>query len=167
MILAVDVNYRGSNAVAAGVLFQNWEDSESLEELIVPISTVAEYKPGQFYRRELPGVLELLKQLDRLPEYIIIDGHVYLDGDKKPGLGKYLYDALQGSAAIIGVAKNRFRDTPSEAAVFRCGSKRALYVTAAGIEESDAQDFIMRMHGEHRLPTILRRVDQLSRAVGG
>ena len=167
MILAVDVNYRGSNAVAAGVLIQSWEDSESLEELIVPISTVAEYEPGQLYRRELPGVLGLLKRLDRLPEYIIIDGHVYLDGAKKPGLGKHLYDALQGKSAIIGVAKNRFKDTPSEAAVFRCGSKRPLYVTAVGIEESDAKGFIMRMHGEHRLPTILKRVDQHSKAIGG
>lgn len=164
MILAVDVSYRESSAVAAGVLFQNWEDSESVEEVIVPISTVAEYEPGQFYRRELPGVLELLKRLEGLPEYIIIDGHVYLDGDKKPGLGKHLYDALQGRAAIIGVAKNRFKDTPSGAAIFRCGSKRALYVTAVGIEESDAKGFIMRMDGKHRLPTVLRRVDQLSKA---
>jgi deoxyribonuclease V len=164
MILAVDVYYRESHAIAAGVLFRNWEDGESVDELIVPISRVAEYEPGQFYRRELPCVLQLLKQLQQLPQYMIIDGHVYLDGAKRPGFGKHLYDAVQGRSAIIGVAKNRFRDTPSDTEVFRCGSQRALYVTAVGINESAARGFIMRMHGEHRLPTILRRVDRLSKA---
>jgi deoxyribonuclease V len=71
MILAVDVNYRESIAVSAGVLFQNWGDSDAVGELTVPISMVSEYVPGQFCRRELPCVLELLKRVAQLPEYII------------------------------------------------------------------------------------------------
>ena len=46
MIIAVDVDYREGKAVAAGVLFQNWDDSEPVDELIAQISTVAEYEPG-------------------------------------------------------------------------------------------------------------------------
>lgn len=163
MIFAVDVAYRENKAVAAGVLFQNWEDGEPAAELTAEISTVAEYEPGQFYKRELPCILELLKRLQQLPECIVIDGYVYLDGTHKPGLGKHLYDALEGKTAVIGVAKSRFKDTPPETEIFRGSSTHALYVTAVGIGETEAKDCIMRMQGEYRLPTILKRVDQLSK----
>jgi deoxyribonuclease V len=163
MILAVDVDYREDKAVTAGVLFQNWQDSEPVEELIAPILTVAEYEPGKFYKRELPCVLALLQQLEQLPEFIVIDGYVYLDRNQKPGFGKHLYDALEGKCVIIGVAKTRFKDTPAETEIFRGGSKRALYVTAVGINEAEAKGLIMRMHGEHRIPALLKRGDQLSK----
>lgn len=163
MILAVDVDYREDKTVAAGVLFQNWEDSEPVQELISEIHKVAEYEPGQFYKRELPCVLALLQQLAQLPEFIVIDGYVYLDGNQKPGFGKHLYEALEGKSIIIGVAKSRFKDTPVETEIFRAGSKRALYVTAVGISAAEAKGFIMRMHGAHRIPTLLKRVDQLSK----
>lgn len=163
MILAVDVDYREDKAIAAGLLFQNWEDGEPVQELIAEILTVAEYEPGQFYKRELPCVLALLQQLEQLPEFIVIDGYVYLDGYQKPGFGKHLYEALAGKSVIIGVAKSRFKDTPAETELFRGGSKRALYVTAVGISAAEAKGFIMCMHGEHRIPTILKRVDQLSK----
>lgn len=163
MILAVDVHYRDGQAIAAGVLFQNWKDSEAVAEIIAPAPTVAEYEPGQFYKRELPCTLELLKQLERLPEYIVIDGYVYLDGHKRPGFGKHLYDAVGGRAAIIGVAKSRFKDIPADVEVFRGNSKRPLYVTTIGVREAEAKGFIKRMHGEHRVPTMLKRVDRLSK----
>ena len=163
MILAVDVDYREDKAIAAGVLFRNWEDREPVQELLSEILAVAEYEPGQFYKRELPCVLALLQQLEQLPEFIVIDGYVYLDGNQKPGFGKHLYETLNGKSAIIGVAKSRFKDTPAETEVFRGGSKRALYVTAVGIDETKAKGFIMQMHGAHRIPTILKRVDQLSK----
>ena len=163
MILAVDVHYRGSCAIAAGVLFREWKDDEPVAEWTVAIPAVAAYEPGQFYRRELPCILELLKQVEPLPETIIIDGHVYLDAEGRPGLGRRLYDVLQGRCAVIGVAKSRFKDTPPEAEIFRGGSKRALYVTAVGVAESDPRRFILRMHGKHRWPTLLRRADRRAR----
>ena len=163
MILAVDVDYREDKAVAAGVLFRNWDDREPIQELGASILTVADYEPGLFYKRELPCILELLKQLEQLPEFIVIDGYVYLDGSQKPGFGKHLYEALDGKSAIIGVAKSRFKDTPAETEIFRGGSKRALYVTAVGISATEAKNLIVQMHGEHRIPTILQRADQLSK----
>ncbi|RZB38287.1 MAG: hypothetical protein SRB2_00035 [Desulfobacteraceae bacterium Eth-SRB2] len=33
MILAVDVNYRGDKAVAAGIVFEKWSDKESIREM--------------------------------------------------------------------------------------------------------------------------------------
>ncbi len=163
MIIAVDVDYRDDKAIAAGVLFQNWQDRKPVQELISEILTVAEYEPGQFYKRELPCVLALLQQLEQLPEFIVIDGYVYLDGNQKPGFGKHLHDALDKKSVIIGVAKSRFKDTPAETEIFRGGSKRALHVTAVGIGAAEAKGFIMRMHGAHRIPTLLKRVDQLSK----
>lgn len=45
MILAVDVDYRDSKAVAAGILLQKWGYPEPRAELVVPIAEVAEYEP--------------------------------------------------------------------------------------------------------------------------
>ena len=77
-----------------------------------------------------------------------------------PGLGKFLYDALGGEVIVIGVAKTAFRGIPPLYQLFRGGSKRPLYVTAAGVHLDLAKDFIRSMHGEHRLPTMLKRVDR-------
>ncbi|MCG3154810.1 MAG: hypothetical protein DKINENOH_01406 [bacterium] len=53
--------------------------------------------------------MALLQQLKQLPEFIVIDGYVYLDGNQKPGFGKHLYEALEEKSIIIGVAKSRLK----------------------------------------------------------
>ena len=163
MILAVDVDYREVGAIAAGVLFEQWADAKPLEELVISIPTVEAYEPGQFYKRELPCIIELFCKLARLPEFVVIDGHVFLDGSGKAGLGKHLFDSLDGRAAVIGVAKSRYKDTSQDAALNRAGSSRALYVTATGTDTDTAKGYITQMHGPYRLPTLLKYVDQLSR----
>jgi deoxyribonuclease V len=162
-IFAVDVDYRETYAVAAGVMLNNWEDSVSINQSIVRVDDIAEYEPGYFYKRELPCLLKLLNQLETLPEYIIVDGYVHLEETQKPGLGKHLYDALQGKSIVIGVAKIRFNNTPPETEVFRGESQRPLYVTAAGISDAEAKKSIERMDGRHRIPTMLKLVDRLSK----
>jgi deoxyribonuclease V len=47
--------------------------------------------------------------------------------------------------------------------VTRGHSLSPLYVSAAGMHLSDAMHHIQEMHGEFRIPTLLKRVDQLSR----
>lgn len=163
MILAVDVDYREGKAVAAGIAFNDWENHVPAHTFITQTDQVEEYQPGEFYKRELPIILLLLEQLPQLPEIIIIDGYVYLDHHQKAGLGLHLYKALNAKVAIIGVAKSRFQDIPSETEVLRSGSNRPLFVTAIGIDESEARDSIKKMHGNHRLPTILKAVDRLCR----
>jgi deoxyribonuclease V len=162
-IFAVDVDYRATYAIAAGVMLNNWEDSVSINQSIVRVDDIAEYEPGYFYKRELPCLLKLLNQLETLPEYIIVDGYVHLEETQKPGLGKHLYDALQGKSIVIGVAKTRFNNTPPETEVFRGESQRPLYVTAAGISDAEAKKSIERMDGRHRIPTMLKLVDRLSK----
>ncbi len=165
-ILATDVYYQENKAVAAGVLFNNWDDREPISQLTVPIDRVMNYEPGQFYKRELPCLWELLQQFKDLPTYIIVDGYVYLDDAKKPGLGKHLYDALQAKSIVIGVAKNRFKDISKESELLRGASQKPLYITAAGISEVEAKYFISRMYGQHRIPEMLKLVDHLSRKIG-
>jgi len=93
MILAVDVDYRNDNsAKVAGVLFEHWDDREPTQILTSLIPKVNEYISGEFYRRELPCILDILKQVEDKLEYIVVDGYVYLND--KMGLGAYLYEAL-------------------------------------------------------------------------
>jgi deoxyribonuclease V len=164
MIFAVDVNYPDETAFVAGILFKDWQDLEPMWQITTQIASVAEYEPGQFYKRELPCILEILAQLESLPAIVIVDGYVYLGAAQQPGLGKYLYDALDGKAAVIGVAKNRFADTPTEAEVLRGDSQRPLYVTAIGIDLAAAKMAIEQMAGAYRIPNLLKLVDKLSKS---
>jgi deoxyribonuclease V len=61
--------------------------------------------------------------------------------------------------------KRRFKDTETTAEVFRGESKNPLYVTTAGIDDEIAREFIQTMHGKHRIPTLLKRVDSECRAI--
>ena len=163
MILAVDVNYDQKRARAAGVLFSNWTAAQPYSKFISILDEVKKYIPGEFYKRELPCILKLINEHKLRPQIIIVDGYVYLDGNTKPGLGKYLFDQLNGKIPIIGVAKNPYKDITSEYEVYRGGSKRPLYVTSAGIPINKAKNKIRSMHGIFRIPDMLRLVDQHAR----
>ena len=162
MIACVDVDYREAGAVAACVCFQAWSDDTPASESTVEIRDVAPYQSGQFYRRELPGVLAVLKSLPDLPQVIVIDGYVWL-GAQRPGLGAHLYEVLERQGAVIGVAKTRFMRAEPVETVLRGRSRSPLYVTAVGMDVAEAASHIRTMHGPYRVPTLLKRVDQLSR----
>ncbi|MDP4191018.1 MAG: endonuclease V [Bacteroidota bacterium] len=163
MIVATDVYYKDSIAFASGVLFRSWSDEYPFEEKQSHLTNVKSYIPGQFYIRELPCILSLLKTLNSLPDIIIIDGNVWLGKEKKPGLGKYLFDSLKEHCAVIGVAKSPFGIMPEQAKVYRAKSHRPLYVTSIGIDEEEAKNNIQQMYGQGRIPYMLKRADQLSR----
>lgn len=163
MILVVDVHYDEKNAKVAGVLFEKWHARQAERLIAKEVSEFGGYRPGEFYRRELPPILALLEEVDPLPSYIVVDGYVTLGEEKKPGLGKYLYDALDGECIVIGVAKSRYQGTPPEAELYRGESDRPLYITAAGIPQEEAKACICNMGDEDRLPFMLKRADQLSR----
>jgi deoxyribonuclease V len=161
MIAAFDVHYFGDErASAAAVLFQNYTDAEPAMEFVGLKDAISRYIPGQFYRRELPCILNLLGQFEEAPDEMLIDGYVML-GDR-PGLGQYLFESFSGKIPVIGVAKSKYRDS-SAVEVFRGGSKRPLYVTSAGIDLQKSSERISLMHGAHRVPTLLKRVDLLTR----
>ena len=163
MILAVDVNYRGHCAYIGGITFENWNDENEKVSFVSFLDNVNDYIPGQFYLRELPCILRLIEEHKLKPEYIVIDGFVFLDGESKSGLGKYLYDALDGKVAVIGVAKKPFKGISAAYELYRGSSKNPLYVTSIGVMLDDAKTFIRSMYGDHRIPTLLKRVDTVCR----
>ncbi|MDY6854124.1 MAG: endonuclease V [Thermodesulfobacteriota bacterium] len=163
MILAVDVDYKETSALVAGVSFNTWDDSHPKRVYTSCIENINEYEPGSFYKRELPCIFSLLKEHKLKPDIIVIDGFVYLDGVKKIGLGKHLYDSLRKETIVIGVAKRPFKDIGYDYAIYRCRSRKPLYVTAEGVDLNQAFEAITQMHGEFRIPDLLKKVDQVCR----
>lgn len=170
MKLVVDVHYNDTEdgttqAQVAGVGFDTWTDAQPNQVWLSQLAAVSAYQAGQFYQRELPCLLTLLNEHAITPECIVIDGYVFLDGHHQPGLGKHLYDALHGSTPIIGVAKKRFKDISDDYTLLRGNSQMPLFITAVGMTASTARECVANMHGQYRLPTLLKRVDQLCRGI--
>jgi len=164
-ILAVDAQYDEDEGTAkvGGVLFDHWDAAEAVAETAITVSSIAPYEPGKFYKRELPCIRRLMAGLHTKPDVVIVDSFVDL-GPERPGLGRYLFDDLGGMTPVVGVAKTGFRNAqPAE--VHRGRSKKPLFVTAAGMPLGDAVRGVLAMHGEHRVPTLLKRVDHLARGL--
>lgn len=157
----VDVQYNGSRGTAAMVCVEDWESSVADSKYVIHRDHCGEYEPGQFFRRELPCLLQVIKSSPNVPKVVVVDGYVWLDSERQ-GLGAKLFDALNGRSIVIGVAKTRFRNAPA-AEVLRGNSRNPLFVTAAGVSTPEAAGLIQKMHGAFRIPTILRMADQLAR----
>ena len=163
MILAVDVDYREWGASIAGIAFENWLDEKETAIYKSVLHEIEDYIPGLFYRRELPCILRLLEQHKLSPDLIVIDGFVYLDGNSAPALGFYLYNALKTKIPVIGVAKKPFKGITQAYEVYRGKSNNPLYVTCAGVSLEEAKGNIRAMYGDHRVPFLLKKADQVCR----
>jgi len=164
MILVVDVfYYQGSAKCVAGV-FESW-DSRCFKKIYeINVGDFDDYVPGEFFRRELPCIMQLLEVVKEQYDYILVDGYVFLGFIKKPGLGKYLWDNLCVKKPIIGVAKNYFKETPEEYFIFRGRSKKPLYITAIDIPLNVAKENIAKMYGEYRIPDLIKKIDLETRS---
>lgn len=166
MLACVDVDYRSDTTVAGCVLFRDWSDDTSAQQIVISQGPAAPYKPGEFYLRELPPILAVLQEVKVSLEAIIVDGYVWLDHGRM-GLGAHLYSALKSKVPVIGVAKNPWRNNDQQqgehraVVVTRGGSKRPLYVTSVGIEVVSAASLLGNMHGPFRIPTLLAAVNTL------
>ncbi len=160
---AVDVDYDEPNATAACVLFREWADERAASEHVVSVAGVAPYEPGQFFRRELPVLQQLLAPVVGRFHTVIVDGYVWLDEHRqRPGLGAHLHKALGEQTAVVGVAKTEFAGAGADE-VLRGSSLRPLFVTSVGTDHTAAVAGISAMHGPYRIPTLLGRVDALAR----
>ena len=173
VLVALDVGYETRGATERGrcgvVGFERWEAADAVHERTVEVDDVRPYVPGRLFERELPCLLAGLEALgvdvplDAVTT-IIVDGNVRLDQAGRAGLGMHLHRALDSAVPVVGVAKRPFRGL--EAVEVRRGtSSNPLHVTAVGIDEHEAAQRVQAMAGEHRLPTLLRRVDQLANGV--
>ncbi len=164
MILAVDVAYQDSWACVAGVLFKNWDSPQPEQVLSLMLDGVADYQPGAFYLRELPCITRLLAEVKHPLSAIVIDGYVQLGQDQHAGLGLHLWHSLNQQIPVIGVAKTWFKDTPENCQLLRGKSSNPLYITAAGMDLEKVKAHIASMAGQHRIPALLKLVDQQCRA---
>jgi deoxyribonuclease V len=168
MLSCVDVAYDQDTAFAGCVVFAGWEDGEPQASLLATVPLTHPYRPGELYLRELPPILAVLQRASAAVATVIVDGYVWLGG-ARAGLGAHLYEALGRRVAVVGVAKTAWAerappDAPERAiAVLRGTSRNPLFVTAAGMDVEAAAAHVARMHGKHRLPTLLRAVDRLVR----
>lgn len=164
-IAALDVHYFNGGARAACVLFNAWGDAVPCDEHVVAVPAAADYVSGRFYLRELPCLLAVLRRAPAQPDAVVIDAYVWLDRNRSPGLGAHLWDALGRRCPVIGVAKNPRKGPPDARAITRGKSAKPLFVSAAGVPAEEAARLVRAMHGEYRIPDLLRRVDQLARGM--
>lgn len=163
--VATDVHYpSGDGAVAAVVICGDARFAPIIDQRTIHLANVEPYRPGEFYRRELPALRAVLAGLGPL-DLLIVDGYVDLDPDGKPGLGAHAHAEFE--VPVIGVAKTAFAPATHALPVHRGQATRPLYVTAAGIALPDAADLVRAMAGPYRLPDALRLVDRLARTGAG
>ena len=165
MILALDTHYRNEKAKTICIGFNDWMDEIPMKNFYEELDVEAEYQPGAFYKRELPCIISILQKTDlEKTEAIIIDGYVILDDAGKPGLGGHLYEFLKRKIPVIGVAKTNFaNNTLHKREVYRGESVRPLYVTTQGMDLDVACGYIKNMHGGFRIPTLLKKLDTLTK----
>jgi len=161
LFVAVDVHYLDAGgARAAMVATSDQRFSQVVRTQTAIVSAVEPYRPGEFYRRELPPLRAVIPAADELA-LIVVDGYVDLDPDGRPGLGAHVH--AEFAVPVIGVAKTAFGTATHAARVLRGQSSRPLYVTAAGMTIADAAVLVTEMSGRFRTPDALKTVDRLAR----
>lgn len=181
--LATDTYYYKNQAKTVGILFENWGD---LEPSLTVSSWLGEdsygpYIPGEFYKRELPCIINLfqtnninLKEIDT----IILDGLARLPGSSTEGLGIHLQNRIvelwpdldfYDIPAIMGVAKTKFGDVENDegtCTVLRGTAKTPLYVNTTWhlMSSTEAAEHLKEMHGDYRIPTLLKILDRATKS---
>jgi hypothetical protein len=119
---AVDVHYPSSGgARAAGVVAADAAFSVVLAESTAVVPEVMAYRPGEFFRRELPPLRAVLRGVRGLA-LLMVDGYADLDAADRPGLGAHAH--AEFGVPVIGVAKSAFRTAIHAVPVLR-GPPRA------------------------------------------
>lgn len=171
--IAIDASYKEDSAYTVGVIFSSWDETEPEEIIDSTIKNPGPYIPGEFYKRELKCILELIKKIN-LHEYdtIIIDGFIWIkkDGELTEGLGAKLWMELKEQypdLSIIGVAKSPFSDCINYSQpVYRGTGITPLYVQGIGnrIDNRRAASIIKRMGGSYKLPDLLKILDKKTKS---
>lgn len=164
MIILIDVDYRETidKGHAAGILCKTPLDTKADKIITAVVDHIDKYQPGQFYRRELRCIDEVLRKTDiNQIEMIFIDGYADFGTERLP-LGAYVYKQYQ--LPVIGIAKNHFQGCVlNDTEVLRGNSLKPLFVTCQGLELDKAKDIVRNMAGAYRLPELVKITDQAAR----
>jgi deoxyribonuclease V len=169
--IAIDASYKEDSAYTVGVIFSSWDDTEPEKIIDCTVKNPGPYIPGEFYKRELKCILELLKLIN-LEDFdtIIVDGFIWIkkDGELTEGLGARLWQELNNSdLSIIGVAKSPFSDCSEySCSVYRGTGITPLYVQGVGkkMDNKKAGNIIKNMGGQYKLPDILKTLDKKTKS---
>ena len=72
------------------------------------------------------------------------------------GLGRHLLESLPYAPVIVGVAKNPLAIAGPWVPLLRARSRKPLYISAIGCPPQRAAEWVLSMHGDFRIPTLLR-----------
>lgn len=162
-VACFDSYYYDDYVKTACIVFEIGPDERIIREYCRKTVQLNAYVPGQFYKRELPGLLALYDEIVENVNIIIVDGFVHLGGGEI-GLGCHLFNRLKGKTPVIGVAKTFYKGVEEYISLYRGGSGKPLFITSAGMDLIDAAGLVRNLKGAHRIPDVLKRVDQLTRA---
>lgn len=167
MIVVIDADYNEDTKKGhvAGILAKTPLDAKESGIVTGIVEHVEEYQPGQFYKRELRCVEEVLRQVKakRLGkvEMILVDGYADF-GTEQASLGTHVYAEYR--IPVIGIAKNPFHScVVSNTEVYRGSSEKPLFVTCKGIQHERAKDIVRKMAGEYRIPALVKLADKIAR----
>ena len=163
MKLVVVVQFDGTQATAAAAAFDAWDAAEATKTYVSRIAHVEKAVRGELDLRELPCVMQLLREHSLEPELILLDGFVHLDADETPGLGQHLYQALGCQVPIVGASKKSLPGLSGQFEVMREEEAQPLFVTCAGIDIGAAKARLRAMHGRKRVPTLMKLVARLAK----
>lgn len=180
MILLTDVFYNEelNSAHIAAIAISDWSSDTIIKSWEIDKNGIdCEYIPGQFYKREMPCLIDLWKQIDDNDKSqistIIVDGF-YDIWNGKSGLGHHFHDWLTENGydvEVVGIAKSPCRETSEftlpvyrteESKTSKCRS--ALWVNGSNMS-NDYQTKVLNMSGKYRIPTMIKAVDKLSRRI--
>ncbi|WP_458232853.1 endonuclease V [Roseateles sp. P5_E8] len=164
MKLIVAVHFDGAQANAAAVAFDAWDAAEATKTYVSHIAHVEKTVRGELDLRELPCVMQLLREHSLEPELILVEGFVHLDADETPGLGQYLYQALGERVPVIGVSKKSQPGLSAQFEVMREEETPPLLVTCAGMDIGAAKARLRAMHGRKRVPTLMKLAARLAKS---
>lgn len=163
MKLIVAVHVDGAQATAAAVAFEAWDAAEATKTYVCRIAHVEKAVRGELDLRELPCVMQLLRECGLEPELLLFEGFVHLDADETPGLGQHLFHALGGKVPIVGVSKRSLPGLSAQCEVMREDEAPPLFVTCAGIDIGAAKARLRGMHGRKRVPTLMKLAARLAK----
>jgi deoxyribonuclease V len=164
MKLIVAVHFDGAQANAAAVAFDAWDAAEATKTYVSRIAHVEKAARGELDLRELPCVMQLLREHGLEPELILLDGFVHLDADETAGLGQHLYRTLGGKVPIVGVSRRSLPGLSVQCEVMREEETPPLVVTCAGVDIGAAKARLRAMHGRKRVPTLMKLAARLAKS---
>ena len=175
MILALDSYYKDDICNTSYVIFDEQNGEALVHTDTIYTKVTSEYIPGEFYKRELPGIIQIIEKLiNEKPDLwdkisvIITDSFLKLKTDvmEWDGLGIYLSKYLKSKGCekvIWGVAKSKFGDCDKiSELVCRGESEKPLFVQST-VDNKIAANAVKHFNGKYRIPDMLKKVDQLSR----